>query len=76
MHGLGDRVEAALAAAGITPDRVARWLGRECGGCARRKERLNELGWAVGRYLRGRLTRAGLEEFLRPEEEPPSGKIS
>lgn len=47
--GLGDRVAAGLAAVGITEDRVARVAGKSaCGGCKRRRERLNELGKAVG----------------------------
>ncbi len=44
--GLGDRVESALSAVGITKDRVERWLGKKC-GCAERKKKLNQLGtWA------------------------------
>jgi hypothetical protein len=39
--GLGDYVEAALSAVGITPERVERITGRPC-GCAKRKAWLNE----------------------------------
>lgn len=69
MYGLGDAAEAALSAAGITPERVSRWLGKECGGCARRKERLNELGWAVGRFIRGKLKAGELRKFLTTEDQ-------
>lgn len=40
---LGDTLEAALAAVGVTKDRVAAWLGRPC-GCKERQEKLNQLG--------------------------------
>lgn len=46
---MGDLVESALAIVGVTNERVARWLHTTggCGGCARRKEQLNQLGnWA------------------------------
>ena len=44
--GWGDRVEAALKAVGVTPEKVSAWLGRPC-NCAERKKRLNALGrWA------------------------------
>ena len=43
---LGDAVERALTAVGITSERVTAFLGREC-GCAERKRKLNDLGeWA------------------------------
>lgn len=42
---LGDAVERALAAVGITQTRVQKWLG-VC-GCEERKQKLNRLGrWA------------------------------
>jgi len=51
--GLGDMVKRALACAGITEERVSRWIGRPC-GCAERQERLNELGrWAIA-WLSGK----------------------
>ena len=45
--GLGDMVAAGLASVGITKERVSRVLGRDC-GCAKRQQRLNELGRKVG----------------------------
>ena len=46
--GLGDRVAAGLAAAGVTEERVARVVGKSC-GCKQRRELLNRLGeWASG----------------------------
>lgn len=51
--GLGDRVEQALTAVGITSKRVEQWLGRPC-GCAERREKLNRLGAWVSRVLKGK----------------------
>jgi hypothetical protein len=68
---LGDAVEAALSAAGITQDRVRRWLG-DC-GCEDRKRRLNSLGrWAAG-VLAGRVRdpQATADDLLR---HGPAGK--
>jgi len=46
-EGLGDKVASALSAVGITEERVAAWLGGEC-GCAERRAKLNRLGaWAT-----------------------------
>lgn len=59
--GLGDVVEKALATAGITPARVERWLGRECGGCKRRQDKLNQLGYWALAVLRGKAGRRELE---------------
>ena len=59
---LGDAIHEALTRAGITDERVARWVGRECGGCRRRQEKLNALGQWAARVLRGRLDRAA--EYL------------
>jgi hypothetical protein len=43
---LGDRIESALSRAGITPERVERWLGVPC-NCEERKLKLNQLeAWA------------------------------
>lgn len=59
--GLGDLVKKALSAAGITEERVTRWLGRPC-GCAQRQQRLNELGhWATA-WLSGNQTLLELED--------------
>lgn len=45
--GLGDRVASALAAVGITEERVSKALGRPC-GCGKRKKLLNECGRRLG----------------------------
>lgn len=66
MTGLGDAVKAALDQVGVTEERVSRWLRRDCAGCRRRQEKLNQLGWWAARALRGKL-KAGkdaLEELL------------
>jgi hypothetical protein len=50
-NGLGDIVAAAFASVGITKDRaqaVANAIGVEDCGCAKRQQRLNELGRMVG----------------------------
>jgi len=39
---LGDRIADGLASVGITPERVSKILGGDC-GCNSRKEKLNEL---------------------------------
>jgi hypothetical protein len=58
---LGDDLAKALAAVGVTLERVERFLGRPC-GCKERQERLNALhGWAR-RVLSGRVERAN--EYL------------
>jgi len=46
--GLGDRVHAALAAVGITPERVAAALGVQDCGCEQRRQLLNQAGYAIG----------------------------
>lgn len=44
--GLGDAIESVLSAVGITPDRVSRLIGKDC-GCKQRKEWLNRVTlWA------------------------------
>jgi hypothetical protein len=45
--GLGDMVAAGLSAVGITKERVSKAIGKPC-GCAKRQERLNELGRRLG----------------------------
>ena len=45
--GLGDRVASALAAVGITKERVSKALGKPC-ACAKRQAKLNELGRKFG----------------------------
>jgi DNA repair protein RadC len=47
QKGLGDLVTMALSAVGITKERVSKAIGRPC-GCAKRQERLNELGRKIG----------------------------
>lgn len=58
---LGDRVEQALSALGITKDRVEQWLGRPC-GCARRQEKLNQLDRWARRIIGGKTEKA--QEYL------------
>lgn len=46
---LGDAIETALSFAGVTKERVSKWLGKEsgCMTCTERQKRLNELHlWA------------------------------
>ena len=50
---LGDSIEAALSAVGITSDRVEKWLGAPC-NCEERKQKLNRLGLWARRVLRGK----------------------
>ena len=45
--GLGDMVAAGLSAIGITKERVSKAIGKPC-GCAKRQQRLNELGRRLG----------------------------
>lgn len=46
--GLGDYVAYGLSAVGITPERVSAALGVKPCGCAKRQQRLNELGRKFG----------------------------
>jgi len=63
---LGNTVHEALARIGITPDRVARWVGKPC-GCPERQERLNQLGRWASRVLGGKANKSKqyLEDMLR-----------
>lgn len=68
---LGDVIERALAAVGVTEDALADWLGGPC-GCRERKEKLNALGAWAARVLSGRSD--GARDYLdrltrRPELE-------
>jgi len=45
--GLGDRVASALAAVGITKERVSKAIGRPC-SCSKRQAKLNEIGRKFG----------------------------
>ena len=55
--GLGDAVEQALAAVGISTGLVEKWIGRPC-GCAERRAKLNRVGWWASRVLAGRREKA------------------
>ena len=73
--GLGDRVGQALTLVGVTSERVESWLGRKC-GCARRKQRLNELGAWAHRVIAGKTANAKeyLEELIGNPEEKIEGQ--
>ena len=64
--GLGDAVHDALEFAGVTSDRVERWLGAPC-ACEERRQKLNQLGWWAARVVKGRTDKAReyLEQLLR-----------
>ena len=66
---LGDAIGEALSRVGITDDRVARWLGRECGGCRSRRDKLNALGSWASRVARGGWDRARAALDLLIEED-------
>jgi hypothetical protein len=58
---LGDKIESALQLVGVTPERVERFLGPDC-GCEERKERLNAISaWAAHVLKKGTLK---AEEYL------------
>lgn len=62
---IGDQIEQALTAVGITSDRVSKFIGRPC-GCHERKERLNRLyAWAI-RVMGGHVEegKKDIEEML------------
>jgi hypothetical protein len=59
---LGDAVAAALSTVGVTHERVATWLGKDC-GCKERQARLNMLGAWARRVLAGKLE--GARDFLQ-----------
>lgn len=59
---LGDVVESALEAVGVTPRSIHRWLGVGCGGCPERKAKLDALGAWAARIVMGRVERA--KEYL------------
>ena len=46
LKGLGDYVAKGLSAVGVTPEKVSKVIGRDC-GCNKRKQRLNKLGKKV-----------------------------
>lgn len=60
-RGLGDKVEQALSAVGITKERVSKWLGQPC-NCTERREKLNALGFWAQRVVTGKLDKA--KEYL------------
>jgi hypothetical protein len=55
--GIGDKVEQALTAVGITSERVSAWLGKPC-NCKERREKLNQIGAWASRVLGGAKDRA------------------
>jgi hypothetical protein len=60
--GLGDVIHRALSSVGVTPERVSRWVGREC-GCKERQDRLNSLSFWARRVMAGKTAKA--VEFLK-----------
>lgn len=58
---LGDGIERALGLAGITLERVERWLGAPC-NCQERRDKLNQLHLWSKRVLSGKL--AGMGDVL------------
>lgn len=58
---LGDAVERALTAVGVTQERVRSWVGECC--CQERKDRLNQLDLWARRVIGGRAEKA--VEYLR-----------
>lgn len=67
---LGDAVETALSAVGITEEKVVEFLGRPC-GCKRRKEKLNQLSAWAQRKLQGLFTDAEAEKHLNEILDQP-----
>ncbi len=62
-RGFGDAIASALAAVGITEERVSAWVGGEC-GCAERRERLNRLGAWAASFLIGKPTEK-IDDIIR-----------
>lgn len=58
---LGDAVEAALTAVGVTEEKVSKWLGEPC-NCPERVEKLNNLSRWAKRVAKGKLDKA--KEYL------------
>lgn len=58
---LGDTLKLALAAVGVTEERVEGWLGAPC-KCKERQEKLNQLDLWARRVVGGKLRRA--KEYL------------
>ena len=73
--GLGDAVEKALSAVGVTKERVEAWVGGPC-GCEERRDKLNALGAWAARVLGGKTDRARehLAAIVRggDDGEPPA----
>ena len=69
--GLGDKIETALTAVGITKERVEDWVGFPC-GCDERKEKINRLERWAKRVLKGKIHKAVtyLEEILGDYDAP------
>lgn len=68
---LGDAVSKALAAVGVTEERVSAALGRPC-GCKARREKLNRLGTWAARVLSGKTEDAQkyLDEIIEGAPKP------
>ena len=65
---LGDHVHDALAAVGITEERVSRWLGRPC-GCGQKQKWLNRMhrwaeNWVKGLFGSKKEAAAALESEM------------
>jgi hypothetical protein len=62
---LGDQIQTALSAVGVTKERVEDWVGGPC-GCDVRREKLNRLGYWAKRVIMGKTHKAVqyLEEIL------------
>jgi len=60
--GLGDMVERALTAIGITKERVEASVGAPC-GCEERREKLNRLGAWAASFFRSRQTEVAKREL-------------
>jgi hypothetical protein len=69
MAELGDNVQRALTAVGVTEERVQAWAGGPC-GCKERQEKLNALDRWARRVAGGMLQ--GAATYLRRlmEDEP------
>jgi len=60
---LGSLVESALTKAGLTADRIERWLGKPC-HCKERKEKLDQLTLWAKQSLKKCLSPASAKRFL------------
>ena len=67
---LGDMIELALTKAGITKERVERWLGHPC-NCKARQDKLNALSYWARRVLTRTKDKAAeyLEDIIGPFQD-------